>query len=315
MKVNLISFATLLFCILSAPAIAKPIYFDAHYHKTSKKRAVYYREVKEVKAGISVVEDYYISGQLYMSGYYETKEQEELEGIWADVLRTGYFTYYYPSGALMMKGQYKLGQKDQQWVYYYDSSKQVKELGGYVVGNRVGEWKSYYRNGKLKQRVTYRIDRNDYYDYVRQQDGDVVKDNNAQYNTSECYNIQGELIPCEDIVDGLPIAQKSDDNKTEERVFVFNDEMPTPGYNVAEYLAKHIRFPNYAKDHNKQGKVLVAMDVNKDGKLTNIHSLTPYVDASLQMEALRVVSEMPDWEPVQSKLKVKYVLPIIFKLE
>lgn len=315
MKLNSISVGILLLCFCTTSAVAKTIYFDSTYHKTSKKHAVYYREIIAIKSGISIVEDRYMSGQLYMSGYYDSQDPIELEGIWADVLRTGYFTYYYPSRALKMKGQYKLGQKDQQWVYYYDSSEQVKEIGGYIVGNRVGEWKAYYRNGKLKQRVTFDGNMSNYYTYVRQHDGDNPDKKSTQINTSDCYNIQGDLIPCEDIVDGIRVSALSDSKEpTKEFVFV-NTEMPSPGYNIVAYLGKKIRYPIAAKGRSKGGKVLIAMNVNSDGSLTNIRSLTPYVDASLQMEALRVVSEMPNWQPVQTKLYIEYILPIVFAID
>lgn len=314
MKINRYKLSLLLVCLcVTTIASAQRIYFDSSFNQTKKKKAYWYREVVQVKSGVSVVEDHYMTGELYMTGYFATENTKDLEGIWSDVLRTGYFTYYHRSGAIMMKGQYTQGQKDEQWLYYYDSSKQVKELGSYAIGNKVGEWKSYYRNGKLKQKVVYNGAETDY-TYVRRYANDSTLGRIARTSIAECYNTQGSIIPCKDMEDAMPIPDV--DNVTTTKHYTINSiEMPMPGYNLNEYLGSHVKYPLAAINNNSTGRVLVAVNVNMDGSLTNIRSLTPYLDASLQMEALRVISEMPNWQPIKTKLYVNYIIPIVFKIQ
>ncbi len=82
------------------------------------------------------------------------------------------------------------------------------------------------------------------------------------------------------------------------------------------YLAQNIRYPVEAKANGIQGKVFVNFIVGKEGEVRDvkvIRSIDPYLDA----EAVRVVSEMPNWTPGTqrgNKVSVSYNLPITFKL-
>ena len=57
--------------------------------------------------------------------------------------------------------------------------------------------------------------------------------------------------------------------------------------------------------------------VNKDGSIVDVHILKG-VDASLDNEAVRVVKSMPKWSPGRQRgkaVRVKYVLPVVFRLQ
>ena len=103
---------------------------------------------------------------------------------------------------------------------------------------------------------------------------------------------------------------------------VFNvvEEMPKfPGgtAGLMQYLAKSIKYPTISQKNKEQGRVIVKMVIDKTGGLSNIkivHSVSPSLDA----EAIRVVSNMPKWEPGQQRgqaVAVEYTLPIVFRLQ
>jgi protein TonB len=83
-----------------------------------------------------------------------------------------------------------------------------------------------------------------------------------------------------------------------------------------EYLSRHLRYPEAAKDNNIQGKVSVEFVVNEDGSITNARVLRG-IGGGCDQEALRVVNAMPKWKPGKQNgkaVKVYFVLPIVFVL-
>ena len=82
------------------------------------------------------------------------------------------------------------------------------------------------------------------------------------------------------------------------------------------WLSMNIRYPEKAYKDNIQGKVVVKFIIGKDGKVSD-PSILKGVDPELDKEALRVISEMPEWKPAESNGKAVasyYNLPISFKL-
>lgn len=83
-----------------------------------------------------------------------------------------------------------------------------------------------------------------------------------------------------------------------------------------EYISKKVKYPKTAKKYEIQGKVLVQFVVSEDGSVTDV-KITRGVEKSLDEEAIRVISSMPKWNPGTingTPVKVKYTLPIVFKL-
>lgn len=105
-----------------------------------------------------------------------------------------------------------------------------------------------------------------------------------------------------------------------EPVFKVVETMPKfPGgvKGVMQYLAKHIKYPTYAQKNKEEGQVILKMVIGKDGSLSNIQVLRS-VSPSLDAEAIRVVGNMPKWEPGQQRgqaVAVEYTLPITFRLQ
>ena len=97
------------------------------------------------------------------------------------------------------------------------------------------------------------------------------------------------------------------------------DKMPEfPGGQAAmsKFIIDNVKYPLEAKKSGIQGKVFVKFTVTKTGKLDKI-SISQKVNELLDAEALRVISNMPDWIPGSSKdspVDVEMTLPISFKL-
>ena len=67
----------------------------------------------------------------------------------------------------------------------------------------------------------------------------------------------------------------------------------------------------------RQGRVSCSFVVDTDGSLKNIEVIRG-IDPSLDREAVRVIREMPKWNPgVQNNMAVavKYTVPVTFRLQ
>lgn len=85
---------------------------------------------------------------------------------------------------------------------------------------------------------------------------------------------------------------------------------------MMKYLAANIKYPASAVKAKKQGRVIVAFVIQKDGSVTNAR-IVRSVDPELDAEALRIVKAMPNWTPGTQDGKpvnVRYTIPVVFSL-
>ena len=103
------------------------------------------------------------------------------------------------------------------------------------------------------------------------------------------------------------------------KVYDLVDEMPSfPGglEELYKWIDNNVQYPAIAIDICIQGTVIVAFIVEPDGSVSNA-KLVRSVDPSIDQEALRVVRQMPKWNPGKRAgipVRVRYCLPIKFKL-
>ncbi|WP_176956104.1 M56 family metallopeptidase [Catalinimonas alkaloidigena] len=105
-----------------------------------------------------------------------------------------------------------------------------------------------------------------------------------------------------------------------DEVFLVVEEQPAPvgGMEaVTSYLQENLAYPAQARRMGIEGRVFVEFIIEKDGTISNVKSVKG-IGAGCDAEAVRVVSEMPNWNPGKQSgqaVKVKMVLPIMFKLD
>jgi protein TonB len=98
------------------------------------------------------------------------------------------------------------------------------------------------------------------------------------------------------------------------------DEMPEfPGGMSAlyDYLHKNTKIPLDAINQGLSAKVFVQFVVEPNGQISMVESLNQAPDMLVQ-EALRVISNMPEWSPGKNNgkpVRVAYTIPIEFKVE
>lgn len=117
-----------------------------------------------------------------------------------------------------------------------------------------------------------------------------------------------------------PVIDEDEVEVIEDKIFEIVEKMPVfPGGNAAlfSFLNKNLQYPAVSRDNGTQGRVIVQFVVDKDGSINDlkvVRSVDPYLDK----EALRVIKSMPKWSPGMQRnqpVKVKYTLPVIFRLQ
>lgn len=127
--------------------------------------------------------------------------------------------------------------------------------------------------------------------------------------------IGGEVLKAKE-----EIAQPEPPKEEENKVFDVVEEQPSfPGGQGAlmQWLRDNIKYPIIAAENGIEGRVIVQFVVSKSGSISNVNVVRG-VDPSLDKEAVRVVSNMPNWTPGKQNgttVNVRYTLPVTFKLQ
>ena len=81
-----------------------------------------------------------------------------------------------------------------------------------------------------------------------------------------------------------------------------------------EYIKNNLKYPADAFNKGIQGTVYVLFVVEKDGSITNV-KIRKGIHPDLDKEAIRVISNMPNWEPGKNKgviVRTKNEKPVHF---
>lgn len=204
---------------------------------------------------------------------------------------------YFMDGAKKSLKQYKADRitEDGKFISWYEKGK-VSFEGSFINGKRYGEHKTYYDSGQIWESEYYTQNALDGELKSYYPDGKTKR--NAAYIhgeavKAEMYDTAGNLIP-----------------------FTPFRKMPAPGYNLGQYLSSIIRYPDKARKNNITGRVEIIFVIDKEGNVTR-PAIRRSVDKLLDDEALRVVSQMPKWQPGMEDDKpteVYFTLPVNFNI-
>lgn len=83
------------------------------------------------------------------------------------------------------------------------------------------------------------------------------------------------------------------------------------------FLGQNLRYPEAMREKNIQGKVYISFVVEKDGALSNFHTLRG-IGYGAEEESIRVLKLSPKWNPGYQNgqpVRVQFTIPISFTLE
>lgn len=116
--------------------------------------------------------------------------------------------------------------------------------------------------------------------------------------------------------------EKSEQNsidKVEIPIVVSPDAPPTfkgGEDGLKAYLSANLKYPIVSRENGEQGRVIISAIIEIDGSLSNV-MVEKSVSPSLDKEAKRLVSNMPNWIPGMvndEPVRTKCLIPISFRL-
>lgn len=116
-----------------------------------------------------------------------------------------------------------------------------------------------------------------------------------------------------------PVDMGNTEEAEEVQIFTVVESMPSfPGGEEARitYLNENIKYPQMARESGIQGRVFVTFVVERDGRVTDVKVLRG-IGGGCDEEAVRVIQNMPRWEPGKQRgkpVRVQFNMPILFKL-
>ena len=108
------------------------------------------------------------------------------------------------------------------------------------------------------------------------------------------------------------------DTKNPDPRYLLLDEHPTfkggSPNDFALWVARHVKYPKYAKETGIEGIVKVHFVIDKKGRVSEAH-VYEGVHPVLDKEAVRVVMKSPKWKPAKKDgklVRVSYTMPVMF---
>ena len=114
--------------------------------------------------------------------------------------------------------------------------------------------------------------------------------------------------------------EEEEEIEGETRIWVVVEEEPSfPGGidSLYTWIQQNIQYPVRAREHNITGTVYVTFNIERDGSISNPKVLRD-IGGGCGAEAIRVVKQMPRWNPSKQRgktVRVQFNLPIKFTLK
>lgn len=118
------------------------IYVDSLWKEVPNENATFYRKLTK---NAWLVNDFYLSGQIQMSGTYKSKRLKK---------KQGHFIYYYENGQKESEGDFINNKKEGEWNYWYKTGK-IDKKGNYVKNKYDKEWQFYFESGQISAKENY----------------------------------------------------------------------------------------------------------------------------------------------------------------
>lgn len=147
-----------------------------------------------------------------------------------------------------------------------------------------------------------------------------IVENTAQINNDVSIDAEADESTQVDEYRGpAPVRQEDEAEVQEQEIFQVVENAPAfPGGDLGrmKFLQDNIKYPIMAKESGIQGTVYVTFVVERNGSVTDVKILRG-IGGGCDEEALRVVKNMPKWEPGKQRgkpVRVQFNMPIKFTL-
>ncbi|MFT4521607.1 MAG: antitoxin component YwqK of YwqJK toxin-antitoxin module [Bacteroidia bacterium] len=168
------------------------LYFDQSWDEIPTERgAKYYRQQFQTNDTTFIVRDYFMSGQLQMTGSYSDDTYQ---------IKHGYFEYFHDNGEKSLTCTYNDGSYEGAYYQYYTDGN-IRLESTYVDNELAGPYKRYFENGKLKTDMFYTNGKAEgeakYYHETGELSSEGVFKEDLRINEWKFYDENGEYLASE----------------------------------------------------------------------------------------------------------------------
>lgn len=256
---------------LEGQALTDTMYFNNSWEQSTKEEARYYRIINMDLSGDFMfhVTDYYLSGQVQMTGTYRSIRPDDREGT---------FTWFYANGQKQQECQYKNNQFHGLFQEWYENG-QNKTRQNFNENIPDGPWKTWRQDGTPQLDAQYsKGEKHGFF---------ITHYANGQIARKDLYD-QGKFIEGQCFTpDGQP---------TEYFPYVTLPSFNGGPAELRKFIQKELNYPKKAEKEGREATILILFTVDEKGQIQNpriIHGDA----ADFNEEALRIVSAFPDWIP------------------
>lgn len=236
------------------------------------------------------------------TGLYEKHGPEK---IWTD------------KGVLISQGQYSDGNELGPFQNFNRKTGNLTNEGNYRLGEKEGTWKYYYPDGQLESQTQFKKGLREGLCENYTEDGEAIS--KIEYRADTIYN--SKILK---IVDSkLPLLPL---NKSEQMP-MYGDGCPEletlleqkacSERKMLTTVYKNLKYPPMAREYGLEGMAIVQFVIDEAGKLTEL-DVVRGLNQEITDEVTRVVKLLDNWVPGMQDgepVRVMYTLPVRFKLE
>ena len=290
----LITFSLLAFTVtgIDGQDFIDTMYFDQDWQQSQPDKASYYRIIRTSPDGnfLFRVEDYYLSGQIQMTGTYRSIRPD---------YKTGLFTYWYEKGNKQAECEYENNELNGYYNEWYENGHQ-KSSQYFKKGQLNGTYQSWNNDGTPKLNIQYIEGKKHGYFISYYANGKPVRKDlyeNDEFIEGKCFNEDEEPIPY------FPYIIMP----------AFTGGMSA----LQDYIKEKIQYPKNALRAGIQAIVLTQFTVDEKGNVTGAEVIRGDRE-EFNAEALRLINSFPPWIPGRiddHPAPIQVTLPIEFRLD
>jgi periplasmic protein TonB len=185
-------------------------------------------------------------------------------------------------------------------VYFKSGQMKIQKYYSDYIGNKLdGKLKEWYENGQLQKDIDYK---------------DGKKSGQLLTYWENGMSKRIDFFENDELIEGKCFG--SDGQEIDHFDFVKSPEFPGGKEAYARYLIRQTKYPSKARKMGIEGRVVVRYTITEYGTISDIEIIQSVTD-ELDKEAIRVVKNMPKWEPGMEEgeaVRVTLSIPIWFRL-
>jgi TonB family protein len=247
------------------------MYFDNSWEQTTREEARYYRIINMDLSGDFMfhVTDYYLSGQVQMTGTYRSIRPDDREGT---------FTWFFSNGQKQEECIYKNNQLYGLFQEWYENS-QNKTRQNYYEGILDGPMKAWRQDGTPQLEAQYSKGEKHGFFISYYENGQIARKelyDQGKFIEGQCYTTNGQ--------------------PTEYFPYIVLPIFPGGPPELRKFIQKELNYPKKAEKEGREATILILFTVDEKGYVQNPQIISGDT-ADFNEEALRIVKTFPNWTP------------------